>query len=76
MILIASYSTGYTYSQICSLLLQSSFCRNELASKKFGRQASISSAARNGAQLFPVGFELLEFFGIGPKKNETVTFLA
>lgn len=48
----------------------------ELASKKFGRQASFSSAPRNGAQLFPLGFELLEFIGLAARKNETVTFSA
>lgn len=48
----------------------------ELASKKFGRQTSFSSAPRNGAQLFPLGFEMFEFIGLASRKNETVTFSA
>lgn len=74
MVLIASHFTRYTYSQVCSLLLY--YCRvhfTELASK-IGRQASFSSAPRNGAQLFPLGFELLEFIGLAARKNETNIF--
>lgn len=76
MVLIVSHSTGYTYSQICSPLLQSSFPRNELASKNFGKRVSFSSTARNRAQLFPLGFELLEFIVLAARKNQTVAFLA
>jgi hypothetical protein len=49
------------------------YCRvHLLASKKFGRQASFSNTARNRAQLFPLGFELLEFIVLAARKNETV----
>lgn len=75
MVCMASHSTGYTYSVYpahnCCIVYFT-----ELARKKFGRQASFSSAPRNGAQLFPLGFELLEFIGLAARKNETVTFSA
>lgn len=72
MVPMTLHSAGYIHSQICSLILQSHF--TELASKKFGRQASFQSAGRNGAQLFPLGFELLEFIGLAARKNETNIF--
>lgn len=76
MVLIFSDSIGYTYSEICSQLRRVHF--TELASKKFGRQASFSSAPRNGAQrsLWALSFELLEFIGLAARKNETVNIFS
>lgn len=64
-------SNSFTLQWICIVTdLFTYNCRihfTELASKKFGRQVSFSSAPRNGAQL--LGFELLEFIGLAARKN-------